>query len=292
MSAGGGRCPLPQPRVCMDGRRPAAAVSPPCSGGCGPSAVDSGRPASIQPHADTAAVSASADTCWGSALGPRSRRQRRSARSDGGRGWWTPAAAGARALRTPATAAASCSPYGNATLDSRRHNRPPPPLSDQERDRRVRQRPTPPWPDRQIRSLVLCVGLVGSRRIWPAHVACPVGPDGSRRILSDRLDDQTDDQTVGRGALGTPCHNDYCGAGTRYSIWRCLADRRDSEQRAPDCKPADNRPLGAGVCRRGGSGRVGRPALRSGVPRVALWNDCETARWFGDDPGRERWRWV
>jgi hypothetical protein len=19
----------------------------------------------------------------------------------------------------------------------------------------------------------------------------------------------------------TPCHNDYCGAGTRYSIWRC-----------------------------------------------------------------------
>jgi hypothetical protein len=62
----------------------------------------------------------------------------------------------------------------------------------------------------------------------------------------------------------TPCHNDYCGAGTRYSIWRCLADRRDSEQRAPNCKPADNRPLGAGVCRRGGSGRVGRPALRSG----------------------------
>ena len=22
------------------------------------------------------------------------------------------------------------------------------------------------------------------------------------------------------------------------------------------------------------------------------WNDCETARWFGDDPGRERWRWA
>jgi hypothetical protein len=49
-------------------------------------------------------------------------------------------------------------------------------------------------PNRQIRSLVLCVDLVGSSRIWPAHVGCLVGPDGSRRILSDRLDDQTDDQ--------------------------------------------------------------------------------------------------
>src|SRR5215211_8911341 len=47
---------------------------------------------------------------------------------------------------------------------------------------------------RQIRSLVLYVGLVGFRRIWPAHVGCLVGPDGSRRIPSDRLDDQTDDQ--------------------------------------------------------------------------------------------------
>ena len=48
--------------------------------------------------------------------------------------------------------------------------------------------------DRQIRSLVLCVGLVGSRPIWPAHVGGPVGPDGSRRVPSDRLDDQPDDQ--------------------------------------------------------------------------------------------------
>src|SRR5215207_8884403 len=49
-------------------------------------------------------------------------------------------------------------------------------------------------PNRQIRSLVLCVDLVGSRRIWPAHVGGLVGPDGSRRIQKDRLDDQTDDQ--------------------------------------------------------------------------------------------------
>jgi hypothetical protein len=41
-----------------------------------------------------------------------------------------------------------------------------------------------------IRSLMLCVDLVGSRRIWAAHVGWVVDPDGSRRILSDRLDDQ------------------------------------------------------------------------------------------------------
>jgi hypothetical protein len=44
--------------------------------------------------------------------------------------------------------------------------------------------------NRQIRSLVLYVDLVGSRRIWPAQVGCLVDPDGSRWIPSDRLDDQ------------------------------------------------------------------------------------------------------
>jgi hypothetical protein len=44
--------------------------------------------------------------------------------------------------------------------------------------------------DRQIRSLVLCVDLVGSRPIWPAQVGCVVDPDGSRRNQADRLDDQ------------------------------------------------------------------------------------------------------
>jgi hypothetical protein len=41
---------------------------------------------------------------------------------------------------------------------------------------------------------MLGVDLVGSRRIQPAHVGCPVGPDGSRRIQKDRLDDHRDDQ--------------------------------------------------------------------------------------------------
>src|SRR4029453_9126383 len=48
--------------------------------------------------------------------------------------------------------------------------------------------------ERQIRSLVLRVDLIGSRRIWAAHVGCLVGPDGSRRLQTDRLDDQRDDQ--------------------------------------------------------------------------------------------------
>jgi hypothetical protein len=51
---------------------------PACSGRRPPPAVDSGRPASTgritSRTADTAAVSGSAATCWGSAPGPRSRR--------------------------------------------------------------------------------------------------------------------------------------------------------------------------------------------------------------------------
>jgi hypothetical protein len=38
-------------------------------------------------------------------------------------------------------------------------------------------------------SRMLGVGLDGSRRIWPAHVGYLVGPDGTRRIDKDRLDD-------------------------------------------------------------------------------------------------------
>jgi hypothetical protein len=41
---------------------------------------------------------------------------------------------------------------------------------------------------------MLGVDLVGSRRIEAAHVGWPVGLDGSRRVQTDRLDDQMDDQ--------------------------------------------------------------------------------------------------
>ena len=48
--------------------------------------------------------------------------------------------------------------------------------------------------DLPITSRMLRVDLDGSRRIEPAHVGCVVGPDGSRRIQKDRLDDHMDDQ--------------------------------------------------------------------------------------------------
>jgi hypothetical protein len=51
-------------------------------------------------------------------------------------------------------------------------------------------------PNRQIRSLVLYVGLVGSGPIWAAHVACLVDLVGSKPVPSDRLDDQPDDQAT------------------------------------------------------------------------------------------------
>jgi hypothetical protein len=61
-------------------------------------------------------------------------------------------------------------------------------------------------PNRQIHRLVLYGGLVGSSRICPAHVGCVVDRDRSRRVPSDRLDDQTDDQarqarSMGRGRV-------------------------------------------------------------------------------------------
>jgi hypothetical protein len=45
-----------------------------------------------------------------------------------------------------------------------------------------------------ITSRMLGVDLDGSRRIEPARVGWVGGPDGSRRIQTDRLDDQMDDQ--------------------------------------------------------------------------------------------------
>jgi hypothetical protein len=56
--------------------------------------------------------------------------------------------------------------------------------------------------DHQLRSLVLCVDLVGSRRIWPGHVGGAVDLVGSRTVLSDRLDDQADDQARQAHSMG------------------------------------------------------------------------------------------
>jgi hypothetical protein len=45
-------------------------------------------------------------------------------------------------------------------------------------------------PSRQLRRLVLTSMWFGSRWIWPAQVGWVVGPDGSGRVPSDRLDDR------------------------------------------------------------------------------------------------------
>jgi hypothetical protein len=96
----------------MDGRRPAAAVSPPCAGAAAVSAVDSSRPASTRPHptapgripsrtADPAAVSGSADTCWVPRQVGAAGGQRRSGRStvDAAGGHRQPQAPGAADTR-------------------------------------------------------------------------------------------------------------------------------------------------------------------------------------------------
>jgi hypothetical protein len=46
--------------------------------------------------------------------------------------------------------------------------------------------------------------------IWPAHVGGLVGPDGLRRVLSDRLDDQRDDQATRRRVLRHPDRDSDC----------------------------------------------------------------------------------
>jgi hypothetical protein len=52
---------------------------------------------------------------------------------------------------------------------------------------------------------MLDIDLDGSRRIWPAHVGCRVGPDRSRRIQTNRLDDHRDDQEGIRSCVGCRC---------------------------------------------------------------------------------------
>jgi hypothetical protein len=71
--------------------------------------------------------------------------------------------------------------------------------------------------DLPITRRILRVGLVGSRRIEAAHLGCRVGPDGSRRIQKDRLDDHRDDQ----GASDNISDSKASGAGTGTPS-RCL----------------------------------------------------------------------
>ena len=105
---------------------------------------------------------------------------------------WQPRAVECAARRAPSTPAARSSWRASTTRSSGSHRAGSSPGAWRTASRRVRW--SDPTSDRQLRSLVLGVDLVGSRRIWPSHVGRVVDPDGSSRVPSDRLDDQTDDQ--------------------------------------------------------------------------------------------------
>jgi hypothetical protein len=82
---------------------------------------------------------------------------------DAAGGHWQPQAPGAANIRDgrqrrAAPAAMLRQTAGSSTIHCH-------PMSDQERDRKVRQRPAPAMANRQIRSLVLYIDLDGSRRI-------------------------------------------------------------------------------------------------------------------------------
>ena len=99
------------------------------------------------------------------------------------------------------------------------------------------------FPAAQIRSLVLYVDLVGSRPIWPAHVGCLVGPDGSRRIEKDRLDDQwmiKGHPTGNRcqGKHGRPGLTDDQGASDRKSDAKASRSRVRPEALSPRSRNA------------------------------------------------------
>jgi hypothetical protein len=162
-SAGGGLCPLPQPAGVPGRSATGGRHVPPAQGGCG-GVRGRQRPSGQHPAVlpDAPRTRPRCPVAWTPAGGCEPGRRRRrtpTVRTRGRRtGLWTPAARRRPALRTPATAAGSCGHDGNVTLDSRQHNRPPlHSMSDQERNRNVRHRPAPPWPDRQIRCQVLRV---------------------------------------------------------------------------------------------------------------------------------------
>jgi hypothetical protein len=191
------RTPTAVPEAAADSTASgAAAIQTPaavagCAAGCGRTAAD---PAAAVPAPWQRAHVGLARLRWSSEPGRRSRR-RAAVRTRGHR----------RGLpdsgRPPRPGTADTRDRGRGTRTLRQRPRwtagsravQHPSRVRPESDRHVQRRPARP-PDRQVRSLVLRVHLVGSRRIWPVQVGGLVGPDGSRRDPSDRLDDQRDDQ--------------------------------------------------------------------------------------------------
>ena len=145
--------------ACRDGRPPATAMSLPCSlepWPC-PRRMVAVRPASRRNPgrpADTAAVSGSAGRAWVPGQVGAAGGHRRSKMCDRGRGLRPPATRG----RAGTVDTRDCG-RGTRTLRQRPAGQPATEpstaawMSGRERDRKVRHRPAPPWPDRQIRSL-------------------------------------------------------------------------------------------------------------------------------------------
>jgi hypothetical protein len=132
---------------------------PPCSGAAAVSAVDSGRPARTRPHSQPRHGHGRGvrfrGHCWGSGPGWRSRRTS-TVRTRGQR----TRLADTASPQAPGTADTCEGGRVVRTLRQRHAGQPAAqpstatPNVRQERDRKVRHRPAPPWPDRQIRSLV------------------------------------------------------------------------------------------------------------------------------------------
>jgi hypothetical protein len=144
-------------------------------------------------------------------------------------------------------------------------------------------------PNRQIRSLVLCVGLDGSRPIWPAHVRCLVDLVGSRPVPSDRLDDQPDDQTGGDVLTLIPL------PGRRWTITGRRVGSQPVKLGAPRGVKRRRRwsaRRDTGTARR--SGRLGAPQLGSRAGEAAAphgrWSapavKCSTGQRAGRGGGR------
>jgi hypothetical protein len=219
----------------MDGQPPATAISPPCSGAPRPCPR---RRAAVRPApgrnpgrpAAAAAVSGSADTPGfraksaqpadtdGPPLGQRTRPA----------GTRNPQAAGTVDTRDCGMARGHC---GSGRLDSRQRNRPLP-LGCPAGNGTARCGIGQHRHGQTARSVAWCSASNWSDPDGSGLVTldASVDPDGSRRVPSDRLDDQTDDQAShAMSSQSLPAHIDvepFLSIGARASAARLDAVRR------------------------------------------------------------------
>ena len=140
--------------------------------------------------------------------------------------------------------------------------------------------------DHHIRSLVLYVDLVGSRRIWPAHVGRVVDLVGSRRVPSDPLDDQAG------GDVPTLIPLPRAGAGRSQVAGWAASQSSWAPKGAVKRRRRWSARRDTGTARR--SGRLGAPRLGSRAGEAAAphgrWSAravrCSTGQRAGHGGGR------